>query len=151
MMPNWLYTVWTRSQDKPLNLPKAHMVEIVKLLRDPRAHDVKLDWIEKPDYFLRFAVWEVLLEGAWWEFVKADPKPWPDDYAYPIRMFLDNSISYITQVQSKVKTKNGLADYRDVRINDVDTGTPEWLSWAKDVLNLKTGWHLTHGDEELRS
>jgi hypothetical protein len=146
MMPMWLFRLWDKEKRTPLNLAPKHMAEIVALLRDDRAHEFgKWDWLPTADYAQRFGAWEVMLEGAWREFVNADPAPWPDNFKYPIRNFLDNSLSYIVRVLSRVKVKQDFNNYAAERVNNVDDGNLDWLKWASQVVDKCQGWHATHG------
>ena len=146
MMPLWLFRLWDKEKRTPLNLTPKHMAEIVALLRDRRAHDFgNWDWLSNQDYAQRFGAWEVMLEGAWREFVNAAPEPWPEDFKYPIRNFLDNSLSYIVRIQSRVASKEEWRNYAAERLNNVDDGNHGWGKWATQVIDKCQGWHSKHG------
>ncbi len=146
MMPLWLFRLWDKEKQSPLNLRPKHMDEIVALLRDDRAHEFgKWDWLTGDvDYAQRFATWEVMLEGAWFEFVTAKPEPWPEDFQYPIRSFLDNSLSYILRIQDRVKTKDVWRNYAAERVND-HSAKPDRIKSAVQVIDRCDGWHAKHG------
>jgi hypothetical protein len=87
----------------------------------------------------------VMLEGAWFEFVTAKPEPWPEDFKYPIRKFLDNALPYLVRIQDRVKTKGDWILYVRERVNDYHRGNPDWLKWASQVVDKCQGWHAKHG------
>jgi hypothetical protein len=148
-LPRWVAIEWRAKREVHPNRPEylktrpKQIREFCALLENLQFRDrYRWTWRADSDEQL-WRRWELMVERAWGDFLFVDPQPWPHDFNYPLRWFLDDPFQYL-DAQPTISSKSDFEEfYGEIDSMDIDSMSDTWAGIAEILKG--SSYHARRG------